>query len=176
MTENEMVGWNHQLNGHKFQQAAGVGDGQGCLVCCSPWVTESHTRLSDWTELNWTPSFLQSITVNRHLCVSPNLSLSNLFHVIGVTTVEFSNHIFVVVVVLHWHRVNWNNALIFQKVDNYSFSVWILPSSSPLNFSLSLYNCQDSFMFLLILQHAQAQLFFQQGHILCLYWLLFKPF
>ena len=34
MTEDEMVGWHHQLNGHEFGWAPGVGDGQGCLVCC----------------------------------------------------------------------------------------------------------------------------------------------
>ena len=33
----EMVGWHHQLDGHEFEQAPGVGDGQGSLVCCSPW-------------------------------------------------------------------------------------------------------------------------------------------
>ena len=33
----EMVGWHHRLNGHEFEQALGVGDGQGGLVCCSPW-------------------------------------------------------------------------------------------------------------------------------------------
>ena len=33
-----MVGWHHRLNGHEFEQAPGVGDGQGSLVCCSPWV------------------------------------------------------------------------------------------------------------------------------------------
>ena len=37
MTEDEMVGWHHQLNGHEFEQALGVGVGQGSLVCCSPW-------------------------------------------------------------------------------------------------------------------------------------------
>ena len=37
MTEDEMVGWHDQLNGHEFGQAAGVGDGQGSLACCSPW-------------------------------------------------------------------------------------------------------------------------------------------
>ena len=36
-TEDEMVGWHHQLNGHKFEQALGVGDGQGSLACSSPW-------------------------------------------------------------------------------------------------------------------------------------------
>ena len=35
MTENEIVGWHHQLNGHEFEQAPGVGDGQGSLACCS---------------------------------------------------------------------------------------------------------------------------------------------
>ena len=38
MAENEMVGWHHRLDGHEFEQALGVGDGQGSLVCCSPWV------------------------------------------------------------------------------------------------------------------------------------------
>ena len=37
MTEDEMVGWHHQLNGHEFGQGPGVGDGQGSPVCCSPW-------------------------------------------------------------------------------------------------------------------------------------------
>ena len=32
-----MVGWYHQVDGHEFGQAPGVGDGQGSLVCCSPW-------------------------------------------------------------------------------------------------------------------------------------------
>ena len=37
MTEDGMVGCHHQLNGHEFEQAPGVGDGQGSLACCSPW-------------------------------------------------------------------------------------------------------------------------------------------
>ena len=37
MTDNEMVRWYHQLYGDKFEQAPGVGGGQGSLVCCSPW-------------------------------------------------------------------------------------------------------------------------------------------
>ena len=36
MTEDEMVGWHHRLNGHEFDQTLGVGDGQGGLVCCGP--------------------------------------------------------------------------------------------------------------------------------------------
>ena len=36
-TENEMVGCHHRLDGQEFEQAPGVGDGQGSLACCSPW-------------------------------------------------------------------------------------------------------------------------------------------
>ena len=51
MIEDEMVGWHHQLDRHEFEQAPGVGDKQGSLVCCSPWGgKESDT--TDW--LNWT--------------------------------------------------------------------------------------------------------------------------
>ena len=37
MTEDEIVGWHHRLNGHESEQALGVGDGQGSLACSSPW-------------------------------------------------------------------------------------------------------------------------------------------
>ena len=50
-TEDEMVGWHHRLGGHEFEQAPGVGDGQGGLACCRPWVAKSWTRLN-WTELS----------------------------------------------------------------------------------------------------------------------------
>ena len=44
LTEDEMVGWHHQLNGHEFEQALGNGEGQGSLACCSPWgCKESDT-------------------------------------------------------------------------------------------------------------------------------------
>ena len=46
MTEDEMVGWHHRLNGHEFGWTLGVGDGQGGLVCCSPW----GYKQSDMTE------------------------------------------------------------------------------------------------------------------------------
>ena len=51
-TEDEMVGWHHQLDGHEFEQAPGVGDGQGSLVCCSPW-SHKESDTTEWlTELN----------------------------------------------------------------------------------------------------------------------------
>ena len=37
MTEDEMVGWDHQPNGHEFEQTLGDGEGQGRLACCRPW-------------------------------------------------------------------------------------------------------------------------------------------
>ena len=46
MTEDEMVGWHHQLDAHEFEQALGVGDGQGSLVFSSPWGPKE----SDTTE------------------------------------------------------------------------------------------------------------------------------
>ena len=49
MTEDEMTGWHHRLNGHGFGWTPGVGVGQGGLVCCSSW---GHKE-SDTTELNW---------------------------------------------------------------------------------------------------------------------------
>ena len=52
MTEDEMVGWHHQLNGHEFEQALGAGDGQGSLVCCSPWGCK-ELDTTEW-QLNWT--------------------------------------------------------------------------------------------------------------------------
>ena len=45
-TEDEMVGWHHQLNGHEFEQTLGDGEGEGSLACCSPWDHEE----SDVTE------------------------------------------------------------------------------------------------------------------------------
>ena len=49
MTEDEMVGWHHRLNGHEFEQAPGVGDGQGSLAWCSPW---GHKELDTNERLN----------------------------------------------------------------------------------------------------------------------------
>ena len=51
MTEDEMVGWQHWLNGHEFESTLGVGDRQGGLACCSHGVAKSQIRQ---IELNWT--------------------------------------------------------------------------------------------------------------------------
>ena len=52
MTEDEIAGWHHQLNGHEFGWTLGVGDGQGGLACWGSGVTNSWTRMSNRTELN----------------------------------------------------------------------------------------------------------------------------
>ena len=65
-TEDQMIGWHHQVNGHEFKQAQGVGDGQGSLTCCSPW---GHKE-SDTTEwLNWT---------EKKKCVVPLMQFTSL--------------------------------------------------------------------------------------------------
>ena len=58
MTEDEMVGWYHRLNGHESEQALGVGDGQESLACCSPW---GHKESDTTEQLNWS---FQSIWLN----------------------------------------------------------------------------------------------------------------
>ena len=55
-TEDEMVGWHHLLNGHEFEWTVGVGDGQGHLVCCSPWGCK---ELDMTEQLNWTNQFIK---------------------------------------------------------------------------------------------------------------------
>ena len=64
MTEDAMVGWHHQLNGHGFEQALGSGDGQGSLVCCHPW---GHKELDMTEQLNNSSNMwgLSSLTRDR---------------------------------------------------------------------------------------------------------------
>ena len=50
MTEDEMAGWHHQLHRHEFKWIPGVDDGQGGLVCCSPWACKESHKI-EW--LNW---------------------------------------------------------------------------------------------------------------------------
>ena len=59
MTEDEMVGWHHQINGHEFEQALGDGEGQGSLACCSPW---GHKELDTTEWLNWTEGRKRKMT------------------------------------------------------------------------------------------------------------------
>ena len=73
-----MVGWHHQLDGHGFGWALGVGDGQGGLACCGSWGLKE----SDMTErLNWTELFIDELTVSARvyfwvLCPVPLIYVS----------------------------------------------------------------------------------------------------
>ena len=61
MTENEMVGWHHWLNGHEFEYTLGVGSGWGDLACCSPWGCKQSdiTEQLNWTELIFRPYWIR---------------------------------------------------------------------------------------------------------------------
>ena len=74
MTEDEMVGLHHCLDGHEFEQTTGDWEWQGNLVCCSPWGSQSQTRLSDWITINsidniyiYTPDILLFLLVAFHI-------------------------------------------------------------------------------------------------------------
>ena len=72
MTEDEMVGWHHRLNGHEFEQALAVGDGQGGLPCCSPWGCKE----SDMTQQMNNNSISTQISTFKVLSTLPYLVLS----------------------------------------------------------------------------------------------------
>ena len=95
-TEDEMVGWHHRLNGHEFEQAPGVGDRQGSLVCCILW---DHKELDTTEQLSWTekrhptlrkhhaaPLQAPSAGLGSHWCTFPTsvqVCLLWTFHVYG---------------------------------------------------------------------------------------------
>ena len=91
-TEYEMVGWHHQLNGHEFGWAPGVGVGQGGLVCCSSWGRK-ELDMTDW--LNWTEKDIyfklsESIVIpfqtnkDFHMIVFPQKFPRNLHHTVCI--------------------------------------------------------------------------------------------
>ena len=57
MTEDEMVGWHHQLSGHEFEKAPGDGEGQGSPACCSPWGHKESDTTERLNSNNWNISF-----------------------------------------------------------------------------------------------------------------------
>ena len=63
VTADEMIGWDHRLNGHEFKHTVGDGEGQESLVCCSPWVAKSWTWLSNWTTMTHVCSFGQEVGI-----------------------------------------------------------------------------------------------------------------
>ena len=71
-TEDETVGWHYQLDGHEFEQALGVGDGQGSLACCSPW---GQKELDMTEQLNWT-DFGEGVDISRIWATTHSLFLT----------------------------------------------------------------------------------------------------
>ena len=78
-----MVGWHHRLNGHDFEQAPGVGDGQGRLVCCNPWG--HRVRHDRATELN----------TSFHKLVKNNYARNKCFPLISATTLRGECNVFI---------------------------------------------------------------------------------
>ena len=73
-TEDEMVGWYHRLDGHEFEHDSGVGDGQGGLVCCSPW----DCKESDMTEwLKWTDNSVEHIEMTEYWTIKWPTNISS---------------------------------------------------------------------------------------------------
>ena len=75
-TEDEMVGWHHQLNGHRFGWTLGVSDGQGGLVCCCLW---GYKELDTTEWLNWTEDQISFVYLNKafHLIAAENTLFSS---------------------------------------------------------------------------------------------------
>ena len=72
MTEDEMAGWHHWLDGQEFGWTPGVGDGQGGLACCDSWGHKEldTTEWLNWTELNWTFTLIQLLLIVMPFCIS----------------------------------------------------------------------------------------------------------
>ena len=124
MTESEMVGWQHWLNGHEFEQTLGDSEGLGSLACCSPWVAKSWPQLSDWTtrvliDLSWCMPGRANL-INSGNCVSLYLktipetrvskrwkSLISFYYVHHLFIIKVASHIFLLTCICmrrrQWH-------------------------------------------------------------------------
>ena len=71
MTEDEMVGWYHRLDGQEFEQTPGVGDGQGSLVCCSSWGRKQSHKTERVSNKNCTGHSLGDRFGNFHTKKQP---------------------------------------------------------------------------------------------------------
>ena len=67
MTEDELVGWHHQLNGHKFKQAPGVSEGQGSLVCFSPWGHKESDKTEQPNNNKYTMGYYSATKKNQYM-------------------------------------------------------------------------------------------------------------
>ena len=70
MTEDEMVGWHHQVDGHEFEQALGDGEGQGSLASCSPWGLKESDTTEQLNITDIVSKIFSFITRNSQLLVT----------------------------------------------------------------------------------------------------------
>ena len=110
-----MVGWHHQLNGHKFEQTPGEGEGQGRLVCCSPWGPKSWTQLSDSTTT--TMCLYSSFFRTAEILPKTSSFFLEVFHVPELSDVGQSD---------------WTEALVAASMA----SPWICPSADSTRLTL----------------------------------------
>ena len=77
MTEDEMVGWHHRLNGHESEQTPGDGEGQGSLACCSPGGSQTvgHNRVTEQQQMF--NKYLVNVVKYLHLIRIMSLNASN---------------------------------------------------------------------------------------------------
>ena len=93
-TDNEMVGWHHQLDGHEFEQAPGVGNRQGCLACCSPWGR--RVRHNWATELNWCYG---KWTKGHHFFWAWVRVIIETFHLLPTTQQGFNKSLSIIIII-----------------------------------------------------------------------------
>ena len=125
MTENEMVGWHHRLDGHEFEQAPGDGEGQGSLVCFSPW---GHKELDMTEQVNnncmSAGSLLCSPKLAQNLARAHQASVSNLLEFGRVLLIY--DHV-AEIAIPPWHLICPGNTLpltqVSRQVSNMSLSI-----------------------------------------------------
>ena len=118
-TKDEMVVWHNRLNGHEFEQTLGVGDGQGSLVCCSPWGWKE----SDTTEqLNWTELDCKEIKPVNPKGNQPEYSLE------GLMLKDWSSNTLATwwEELTHWKRLwCWKRLRAEQEGDDRGWDGWM---------------------------------------------------
>ena len=74
MTDDEMVGYHHQLNGHEFEQTPGDGEGQGSLACCRPWGHKEFDTTQPLNSNKYTYKYIYICMPYRFYCLSTAMS------------------------------------------------------------------------------------------------------
>ena len=110
ITEDEMVGWHHQLNGDEFEWTLGVGDGQGGLAYYSPWVAKSWTWLSTWTEprIKMSEKFPSPVLALSYLTLTEILTVNHRQHSVSSASSQTSS--------------TFPNALLSDELDKWIWS------------------------------------------------------